>query len=432
MTRLLKIFIFTFAFSFLAFVSPSPAQASQFIDAMTAPGMNLQKYIMGEDIINPQGTQGMASALIDGLVILSIGAKDKDGNIISQGATGSLFALMDQMNQRPVVSSKDYLAYYGQRLNFVTPAYAQGKGFNFIHPIIGVWIISRNIVYLLFVVIFVAVGFMIMFRSKLNPQTVVNIQLALPKIIISLILVTFSFALCGLIVDIAYLGNDLIKNIFQDKLRAIISLIDPSAASFWADDSTPIKLIANSNLGTNLLTSLEAMKNLAGSGAAVLLNLVIAITVLSVSFKIFFNMLTAYVALLLITIVSPFSLLMGAVPSDQSPFTIFKQISTQALIFPATYFLTNLALFFSKYAALSAAGFKDIDPFRITTFISVDPAISMTSLSSLLALGVLMTAAQVPQIISKALKAESPLGAGTGEQIGGALRKLPIIGSIIG
>ena len=35
---------------------------------------------------------------------------------------------------------------------------------------------------------------MIMFRSKLNPQTSVSIQLALPKIVVSLILVTFSYA----------------------------------------------------------------------------------------------------------------------------------------------------------------------------------------------------------------------------------------------
>lgn len=432
MTRLLKIFFLVLSFLAIAVLSPQKATASQFIDAITSQNMNLQKFIIGEDIINPQATQGMTSTLIDGLVTLSVGAKDENGNIISQGATGGLFALMDQMNQRPVVSSKDYLAYYSQRLNLATPAYAQGKGFNFIQPIIGIWVITRNIVYLLFVVIFVAIGFMIMFRSKLNPQTVVNIQLALPKIIISLILVTFSFALCGLIVDIAYLGNDLIKNIFQDKLRAIISGIDPGSAIFWADDSTPIKLIANSGLTTTLLTALEAIKDLAGSGPALLLNLIIAITFLSVSFKIFFNMLTAYVALLLVTIVSPFSLLVGAIPSGQSPFTVFKQILAQALVFPATYFLTNLALFFSKYAALSAANFKDLDPLRITTFLSTNPDVAMASLSSLLALGVLMTATQVPQLISQALKAESPLGAGTGEQVGGALRKLPIVGGLIG
>ena len=433
MSRLLKIFLLLAVFSLAVLFTPQPATASQFIDAITSPDMNLQKFTIGEDIVKANGVPGMTSTLMEALVVMTVGAKDENGNIISQGATGDLFALMDQMNQRPVVSSKDYLAYYGQRLNLAAPAYAQGQGFDFIHPIIGIWTISRNIVYLLFVVIFVTIGFMIMFRSKLNPQTAINIQLALPNIIISLILVTFSFALCGFIIDIAYLGNGLIDKVFKDELRAIITAAgSPAGGVFWADDATPIKLISHTGLSTTLLTALGAMRDLAGSGPALLLNLVIAITLLSVSFKIFFNMLTAYVALLLVTIISPFSLLIGAIPGGQSPFTIFKQILAQSLVFPATYFLTNLALFFSKYADITTVGFKNIIPFPITTFLSDNPNIAMASLASLLALGVLMTATQVPQIISQALKAESPLGAGTGEQVGGALRKLPIIGGLIG
>lgn len=432
MSRLLKVFIFTLSLFTNSLLVPSQAHAGQFLDALTSPDMNLQKFTIGENIIKADGVPGMTSTLMEALVVMSIGATDENGNIITRGASGDLFALIDQMNTKPAVSSKDYLAYYGQRLNLAKPAYAQGQGFNFIHPIIGIWTISRNIVYLLFVVIFVTIGFMIMFRSKLNPQTVINIQLALPNIIISLILVTFSFALCGLIIDIAYLGNSLIDTVFKDELRKLVTAAgSPAGGVFWSDDATPIKLINNSGLTATLSTALVAMRDLAGSGPALLLNLVIAITLLSVSFKIFFNMLTAYVALILISIISPFSLLMGAIPSGQSPFTIFKQILAQSLVFPATYFLTNLALFFSKYAEITTVGFKDIIPFPITTFLSDNEAVAMASLASLLALGVLMTAAQVPQIISQAIKAESPLGAGTGEQIGGALRKLPIIGGMI-
>ncbi|MCX6817042.1 MAG: hypothetical protein NTZ93_04195 [Candidatus Beckwithbacteria bacterium] len=427
-------FILIFSFFIFRFLSPTPARASsQFIDAMTAPGMNLQKYIIGEDVIMPGGTQGMISTLINGVTVLAVGARDKDGKIISQGATGNLFTLMDQMYQRPAVSSKDYLAYYGNRLNLATPAYAQGGGFDFIKPIIEIWVICRNIAYLFFVVIFVIIGFMIMFRSKLNPQTVISIQLALPKIIISLILVTFSFAICGFIVDVAYLGNNLIYSIFHDKLVAIISAINPAASPFWNGDATPVNLISAAGFGSNLTTAFDALLHISTSGPALLLNLVIAITVLSVSFKIFFNMLTAYIALLLITIVSPFALLTGAIPAgNQSPFNIFKSILSSALIFPATYFMTNLALFFSAYAGIAGTNFKDIDPFRITTFLSTNPQIAMASLASLLSLGVLMTAAQIPQIINQALKAESPLGAGTGEQVGGALRKIPLIGGLLG
>jgi hypothetical protein len=43
-----------------------------------------------------------------------------------------------------------------------------------------------------------------MFRVKLSPQVVISVQSALPKLIIALILVTFSFAIAGFMIDIMY------------------------------------------------------------------------------------------------------------------------------------------------------------------------------------------------------------------------------------
>jgi hypothetical protein len=59
-------------------------------------------------------------------------------------------------------------------------------------------------VYLLFVVVFVVIGIAIMFRVRIDPRTVMTIQNQIPKIIIGILLVTFSFAIAGFLIDLMY------------------------------------------------------------------------------------------------------------------------------------------------------------------------------------------------------------------------------------
>jgi hypothetical protein len=59
----------------------------------------------------------------------------------------------------------------------------------------------------------IAIGFMIMFRAKLNPQTVISIENALPKIVITLILIAFSFAIAGFLIDLMYIITAIIVSI---------------------------------------------------------------------------------------------------------------------------------------------------------------------------------------------------------------------------
>ena len=79
------------------------------------------------------------------------------------------------------------------------PVYAQGIGFSALTPTLQVWKAFRNLSYFLFIIIFIVVGFMIMFRAQINPQTVVTVQAALPKIVVTLIMITFSYAIAVLL-----------------------------------------------------------------------------------------------------------------------------------------------------------------------------------------------------------------------------------------
>lgn len=92
-------------------------------------------------------------------------------------------------------------------------AYAQGVGYQSISPLIEIWKVSRNMVYLVFVVVFVLVGFAIMFRFQIDPRTVMSIENQLPKLTIGLLLVTFSFAIAGLLIDAMWTTTFLVTNI---------------------------------------------------------------------------------------------------------------------------------------------------------------------------------------------------------------------------
>lgn len=89
---------------------------------------------------------------------------------------------------------------------FISKAYAsEGIGFAALKPFISLWSAFRNFTYIILVIILIAIGFMIMFRMKINAQTVVSVENALPKIIITLILITFSYPIAGFMIDIMYL-----------------------------------------------------------------------------------------------------------------------------------------------------------------------------------------------------------------------------------
>ena len=218
MSHLLKTTIISIFLFLLTTLSSSPASAnSLFIDALTSPGQNLEKFVAGEQLVNrDQGTLGIFGIMVDATTGYLLGIRDpQTGDLISQNSTVQSLALATGIMYQQPLSSVQYLAFLKNKIGIVEPSYAATPGTELLAPLIIIWEGVRNASYVFFIIIFVAVGFMVMFRSKLNPQTIINIQLALPRIIIGLILVTFSFAILSFIVDLAFFGNMLIAGILE-------------------------------------------------------------------------------------------------------------------------------------------------------------------------------------------------------------------------
>jgi hypothetical protein len=107
-----------------------------------------------------------------------------------------------------------------ENAGFIPSTYAaQGIGFSALQPIAPLWKMFRDFVLLLMVLIIVAIGFMIMFRAKLDAQTVIKIESALPKIVVTLIVVVFSFPIAGLMIDLMYILIGFTINLFSTNLQ---------------------------------------------------------------------------------------------------------------------------------------------------------------------------------------------------------------------
>lgn len=121
------------------------------------------------------------------------------------GVAGSMGRLIGSTMNIPI-SSTQYGQYLASHFGGVDRAYAQanGLGFDRLSPLIGVWARFRDIAYLLFVLAFTIIGFAIILRVKIDARTVMTIQNQIPKIIIALVLVTFSYAIAGFLIDLMY------------------------------------------------------------------------------------------------------------------------------------------------------------------------------------------------------------------------------------
>gem|GEM_PF-624405 len=161
-----------------------------------------------------------------------------DGNYYSQH---SLISTLSGIISAPFAyppASGVYWAYSGlENAGFIPKTYAaQGIGFAALGSYQQIWKIFRNFTMLLLVLVIVAIGFMIMFRAKINPQTVISIENSLPKIVIALILITFSFAIAGFLIDLMYIVIGMIVLLLHDSFNSNILGVN-KATDFYNNSS---------------------------------------------------------------------------------------------------------------------------------------------------------------------------------------------------
>lgn len=387
-------------------------------------------------------------------------------NIQEQSSiTSQIFA------DRPI-SGIGYVKGVVQKLSPVTVVHAQttGYGYTILTLLRPLWVITRNFSFFLFVIVTIVFAFMIMFRVKLSPQVVIGVQSALPKIIISLILVTFSFAIAGFMIDLMYV----IMGVFSSALSIFqISFLKTAGARVTFDfinGSVPIlkdggiaivvyfvAYIINFFLAAILVllvsvSGLHITSTLFSLLLVVFTIILIFILIVSI-FKVIFMLFKNLAAVYGLIIIAPLQITAGALFPQTGFGSWLKSLFSKLLVFPLTgvfIYLSFLLLGYSTVASVygglcNNVIFENLKPVlrlgmglmsKFTGIEFLDPANSLDFCNAwgppmlgngaaasgiaflLMSVGIIMMIPKVSQAIESFMAGKEFAGTGIGEAMG--------------
>lgn len=327
-----------------------------------------------------------------------------------------------------------------------TSIYAASDGYSYLDEtnVDVLWDRIRLISYIFFVVILIVAGFMIMFRHKIGGQLAVSVFNTLPNIIIALILVTFSFAIVGLLLNIGVMLINVIASVLGTSADTAIQVQHPfslftsifsgelKSLGFKFAGSLLVALIlgiiaATVTGPTGLVTAATA-----GTVFALLIALVIAGVVIWASIRVYITLLTAYLGLILNTIMAPVYLTFSAFPGQGYLVQDWlNRIITGVLTFPVVYFFLNLGFYLLKGDLTLGfpSGIMSGDFSQVNT--GETPVGWL--IKGLLVIVLFFFAADAPKILADYF----PVGKkeGMANAVGGTMKglsKIPLVGSFFG
>ena len=249
------------------------------------------------------------------------------------------------------ISLSAYLKDVGARLHLVPRADAQGVGFTTAaNPALQLWKITRNIAYALLVVVITAISFMIMFRVKISPQVVISVQSALPKIVAALLLITFSYAIAGFLVDLMYVSVGLVAALFVN--NGLTTLHWGEMFSRLTTGRNVIELFMSywfQFLASAILNWVGHV-SIAGSISffVILFSIVAFVVLLFYSLKVVILLLKTYVQIVLLIIVAPFQILLGAISPNAGFGQWLRSMAAQLAVYPIIGTMFVLASLFIR------------------------------------------------------------------------------------
>lgn len=308
---------------------------------------NLDSYLVTPEIQSIVSTENPGSA-----EKTTIG--EMDPNKPPTGAVRSMGKYLANIIVTKPVSSNEYIASLMDNVGLPinTQVYAQtaGLGFDVFQPVLSLWRSFRNIAYLLYVVVFVVIGFMIMLRRKIDPQTVISIQTALPRLVITLLLITFSYAIAGLVIDLMYVA-----------IYVPVFLLSNGTSKVFESPSTVIEILMNHNLfgiitnpglsmseapaqaAIDIVSSLLGYTFNTNGIASRLVKLVISGMMLFAMFQLFIKLGVGFFKIILAVVIAPIQIMLNAVPGSDAFSKWLRGIISNAAMFPAVAFIFVIA-----------------------------------------------------------------------------------------
>lgn len=328
----------------------------------------------------------------------------------------------------------------GQTLGFLPKsAYAQGVGFSGLAPLLPIWKAFRNIAYLLLAIVMIVIGFMVMLRKKIDPKTVVTVQNAIPRIVITLLLITFSYAIVGIFIDIMYIFIVFLVELFRStgllpdyalkEASTFISGGIPQNVNMLPEADIPWRILIGVDpkgwggaLSAGAFTigiilgaiGIELTGGFVPTGFAIaglslsftLLSFLISLGMLFLMIKLFVLFLGAYISIILSLLTAPFQILAEAVPGSTAFSSWMRNLLANMIVFPIGTAMFLLAHVFMKMSSNPQPLWHP--PY---TSLWVNNA---TSIGTLIALGILFSIPTIVNQAKEAFKSKPVVNAGVG------------------
>lgn len=412
--------------------------------------MNLDCYYAGTQSKNVKnGQSGVIDSLINtGVYIMQGDTGNQDDTVGSStnGAIPFIAGLINKIYLNPPASSIEYFAYEFNKFNLVKPAFAQQRNAasSSLKQILPIWKSFRDVAYVFYVIIFVVVGLAIMLRIKLDPKTAITIQNAIPKFVISLILITFSYAIAGLMIDLIYvvsaLGVAIIKPNGTDFIEVAIDTAGNTGITGGRDNPNflvfalyyigkgydyaatmsrvlnPVTLIQEyAGVPQSLIKVSQAITNFTILGIqSSLITLILTIIIFITFFKIFFSLLKAYVQIILSIILAPLQIMFNAIPGQRSFGNWIRNLVANLAVFPTIILLLALTSRITSSVESSPGGFW-VPPIIRPPVANIIPASFITAM---IGYGILLLIPKIADMVRDALKVPAfKYGSAIGEAI---------------
>lgn len=373
--------------------------AKEFCDKRSGDLMNLETWFSGKcgpdidplsgegvgfaDIVVLQGLEFIYSpqyknyqdTLIDSLKMLNeIKSKLSSGEITPNqinyasinkggGLVSSLASVTTTIMETKPASTTEYLAYISNNLKqhkIVKDSFAAGPGYGFtaLSPILPLWRAFRNIAYLLFALGFILYGIMIMFRIRIDAKTAATIQLAIPRLVATLLLITFSYAIVGLFVDLSTVFSALFIDVLrvggilvfnshplpiivsgQSNFGGVGSMLINSAIAIFVSPFIFFNLLIGGFAGI-ITTFLAVPISIFAGGIGIVISIVVLIAVAISYIKLILMLFKSYISVIVNLIFAPLMLLANLFPGTDAVGSWLRSIYGNLAVFPvASFFL---------------------------------------------------------------------------------------------
>lgn len=388
-----------------------------------------------------------------------LGLNDNIPYDLKRGLLGMTFDASDALYANyPVINIPDHLAQQwvpgykdGSTSLYAASGYDELKGTG----IASIWVKVLNISYVIFVVIMIISGFMIMFRHKLGGQAIVTLGSVLPRVIVALIIATFSFVIAGLIIDlggvlsgiVAYVlnvGDEIVPistlgNLMKGVLKGGLGLTSFATGVIGV---TGLGAFMTAGAGGAALTGATGIAGIIAlatnptgwitAGVIGAIGMIIALVIIGIvlvgAVRVLITLFKAYFSLLLSVILGPLQITMGAIPGNNRLITNWLlSIVRNVLVFPIVLFIINLP------NALAAQG--DVNVSFPAKLVGDDGGMNINATGwlfiAILKIFVLYFAAQAPKFLESWFPANtSPaMKEGLGN-VKDSMSKIPLVGGL--